>query len=1019
MALDGSSSTSSAASSPLMVVQTSELPDQQQQQQQILKEEEPEALHKNKSSVTTSTTIGISSSSSSNSSTTSSNNNGGNMPRSPVFSSDEEEPIIMSPDLFATVRQDAQLVQAQQQEVEDGAIPPLLSFGTIHASYINSNPVLQQQQQGTSLWKHFGTWDTSYTTSTLTRHTQNEASTATTTSTALEGISLMIMRDVFQFLTIMQQSPLQWPGIFLRMMRLIWQGGPASYSSSSLDHNDYHDTNKKWLSALTSRQQQQCTRLSSSSSASHLPPVVHGIPNFGQTCFLNVILQSLASIDSVLAYSEWIATEQERRQQDEDYYWNLGLDDEDEEHNAKHRRRSRSAWRRRQKHQQPTSTVSQLLFPILQALNGQVHDQNKKRNIDPRELLWRIAQKNPQFQSNRHQLFGMTVPSSSSTGEQQDAQEVLQALLEMMIVDAHLEDSYTLPPPSAPSSQRHHHNYGRSDSADVVEEKKDDTVPGGGYDVLLLGGSSHYEDDEILTVLSDRRSPRNSSNNSACSSVVSNDDDNNRKRSDSDNSVEEKMGTWDNNNKNGGKNGSNHTADQAAWNHVHMIDSTGMISSYHSSKVNKKAGNDRLAAKPNGSTSLAASSMESSSLASSFLSTTSTVVTSPSASTRERQRQPQPQQQGPTMSASMQIMLSTISSITKTPLSCWTGSLVQCQTCRHVKAVRNQEWRDIPIVPTAVSAPMMTAARSMGGSPSKVREGVAPPPCTLEECLQDFTQVEGVEDVECANCTLQQQIQKWQDEVDLLRGAVESLERKRAKQQQLQLQHTNKKGNESSNNNQLDSLHVEFEEAETRLRKLQQQDPDEYEPPIHDESGDGNCDDGRPIKMLRANALKCLVLTRLPSVLCLHVQRRCYDPMTNRMSKTMQHVAFDEILDLAPYCAFGGNENARKFFNMRNNHNGNPNGNSRSNGNSSSSQQHRSPILYRLASVVEHRGNAFGGHYLCYRRLPAQFSQSHQSAAAAAGTTHAWYYCSDDTIQEVSWNQVRTAQAYMLFYEAV
>ena len=143
-------------------------------------------------------------------------------------------------------------------------------------------------------------------------------------------------------------------------------------------------------------------------------------------------------------------------------------------------------------------------------------------------------------------------------------------------------------------------------------------------------------------------------------------------------------------------------------------------------------------------------------------------------------------------------------------------------------------------------------------------------------------------------------------------------------------------------------------------------------------------------RLHRGEALKCLLITRLPSILCIHVQRRYYDPMANRMSKTLQHVIFPEYLDVATYCAYSefGSTNARwgGSFPER------------------PSSGTRSPLCYRLISVIEHRGNAFHGHYVCYRRDPR---------------TGSWLFISDSVVNSVKWQDVQQCQAYMLFYEAM
>ena len=192
------------------------------------------------------------------------------------------------------------------------------------------------------------------------------------------------------------------------------------------------------------------------------------------------------------------------------------------------------------------------------------------------------------------------------------------------------------------------------------------------------------------------------------------------------------------------------------------------------------------------------------------------------------------------------------------------------------------------------------------------------------------------------------------------------------------------------------SLKEELNTVQLRLVKLQTTDPDEEDVEIFcpDIKNDSffclENTSSKSSRLRRCDARKCLSFTRCPSILCCHIQRRYYDPYTNRMEKCVQHVEFDEILNLAPYCAYSSE--ARTSWvagSPGSNHHDSPVGK-------------RQRMLYRLASIIEHRGNAHGGHYVCYRRFGSS-----------------WYRISDSSVSSISWNQVRFCQAYMLFYEAM
>jgi len=198
---------------------------------------------------------------------------------------------------------------------------------------------------------------------------------------------------------------------------------------------------------------------------------------------------------------------------------------------------------------------------------------------------------------------------------------------------------------------------------------------------------------------------------------------------------------------------------------------------------------------------------------------------------------------------------------------------------------------------------------------------------------------------------------EWEEEVLVLGGAVQAL--------------TNTRGPEGL------ALVEELTKAEKKLQQLKQMDPEDIEE-LHqllssdDDELSGLLGGTKPKKRLvRGDAHKRLVLTRPPAILCIHVQRRFYDPVANRMSKTLQQVDFDEYLNLGPYCS---------------NYNG------------------TTAVPYKLQAVVEHQGNAFSGHYQTYRRRPDDSEK--------------WVLVSDQDVGPRTLLQVKSSQAYMLFYEA-
>ena len=140
------------------------------------------------------------------------------------------------------------------------------------------------------------------------------------------------------------------------------------------------------------------------------------------------------------------------------------------------------------------------------------------------------------------------------------------------------------------------------------------------------------------------------------------------------------------------------------------------------------------------------------------------------------------------------------------------------------------------------------------------------------------------------------------------------------------------------------------------------------------------------IAPIRGEAYKASLLMRPPEVLCIHIQRRHYDKTSGRMAKVNRHVRFDEYLDLGEYCAYGVTsfEEDRRVHRMTSPYD---------------------QIPYILMSVIEHSGNAFGGHYQTYCRVDRKKND--------------WILVSDESVVSKTFTEVRQCQAYMLFYVVV
>ncbi len=319
-------------------------------------------------------------------------------------------------------------------------------------------------------------------------------------------------------------------------------------------------------------------------------------------------------------------------------------------------------------------------------------------------------------------------------------------------------------------------------------------------------------------------------------------------------------------------------------------------------------------------------------------------------------------------SKSIQMMVASLSSKTPSPLSGCMSSRLQCYDCKHTRRVNESPFLEIPVVPTAVS-------KRMGINYNQ--------PCRLEDCLKEFAESERVQGVNCRACTIQSELAALREERNILDEAINSIvERGSDKMETL-------------------ALREELKLVSDRCDFLTSIDPDE-DVEIMEEELDV-CGSDRSIPAPRkADHEKRLILTRLPPVLCLHVKRLYFNPTTNQMSKSTQHIEFQEYLELNDLYA-GDVENEEHCEDLHNNPGeeiGSP-------------SQPNNRHSYKLMSVIEHRGSAFAGHYVTYRRVAPT------SLLSDVSTSNNWAFVSDETISFITWKDVQKCSAYMMIYEAI
>jgi len=137
--------------------------------------------------------------------------------------------------------------------------------------------------------------------------------------------------------------------------------------------------------------------------------------------------------------------------------------------------------------------------------------------------------------------------------------------------------------------------------------------------------------------------------------------------------------------------------------------------------------------------------------------------------------------------------------------------------------------------------------------------------------------------------------------------------------------------------------------------------------------------EGFTVKGRSAAATRQATLQALPSVLLLHLKRFTFD--MHGPHKVSRPIRFGEILridreHLAPGCI---------------------------------GARGRAQPAYQLVAVVSHHGHTLtGGHYTCDVRV-----------ASAGGGNAQWWHCDDARVSRVTPADVKTRQAYVLFYERV
>ncbi|KAG0726291.1 Ubiquitin carboxyl-terminal hydrolase 30 [Chionoecetes opilio] len=171
---------------------------------------------------------------------------------------------------------------------------------------------------------------------------------------------------------------------------------------------------------------------------------------------------------------------------------------------------------------------------------------------------------------------------------------------------------------------------------------------------------------------------------------------------------------------------------------------------------------------------------------------------------------------------------------------------------------------------------------------------------------------------------------------------------------------------------------------------------------------------------------KQLTIGKLPDCLCFHVKRTVWLENGSAI-KRRDHVTFPEILVMDPYTYTTSiTMQSQMKAGMQSRTPSEGTGSKLLEGHpitalnhsSTPSPSEQSPLpgvvplhydqLYRLQAIIVHVGDVFCGHFVTYRRGPANSRSKNR-----------WFYTSDLLVREASLEEVRKANAYMILYEKV
>ncbi|KAI8368119.1 uncharacterized protein BYT42DRAFT_617674 [Radiomyces spectabilis] len=250
---------------------------------------------------------------------------------------------------------------------------------------------------------------------------------------------------------------------------------------------------------------------------------------------------------------------------------------------------------------------------------------------------------------------------------------------------------------------------------------------------------------------------------------------------------------------------------------------------------------------------------------------------------------------------------------------------------------------------------------------------------TLDECLEQLTAMEYLNDATCRKCSLIDTVRDLCSEVEALKDQASRCKDTKTKRSLL------------TKMVQKDKIRREIEHR-LNVGRIEEEENEPF-----------GKDKAIMLRTVSRMSSKQVMFAKPPKILCLHISRSAFHT-SGVIYKNQCHISFPEYLDMSPYCT-DGTLNTQPHMPI-------------------STLTSKNAAKYKLMSTVVHFGSHNFGHFIAYKRrmMPSHCScrQCSSSNEPPELNTHdSWYRISDEEVDVCSLDDVLRANPYMLLYELV